>query len=690
VTSWSCATDTSGALYLGNVSSFVSQTITANVSQIGTYFISTSNNGVTFAGSGVFDATGNQNIKLNATGTPTTFGANSFSLNTSNSCTFTRYVKNNLSSNGSAVVNSYTPGTASGTIYANSAITTQSQNIIADVKTIGTYSISTLVNGVTYAASGTFTATGNQTIALQASGTPIAIGSFTATINTNPNCSFTSASLVQPTTNGTGIVSSYTIDNDRVFYVGEPLKGNWYNMGAMVTKIGTYNISKTVNGIIMTASGTFNSIGYNYIRMELAGSAISLGDYTFSTNTSIASTFNFKVVNESTKGTAIISHNPTFSPTTVYFYPNVDATGVSVNLNVNVTALGTYNISTETINNITFNASGTFTSLGSQTIKLNASGMPNNNNFYRQFLITSYWQGQGVVFESWFYRESSNGTSDISNIRLGSASGYLEINKVVSNVTQEIKVNVIQIGTYLISATKNGVTYSAAGNFTSLGEKIVTLIASGTPTVEGNNQFTLNIKPSLSFSKQVISTATIGTQVWMKKNLDIATYRNGDAIPKVTDPAIWANLTTGAYCYYNNDSATYAAVYGKLYNWYALTDPRGLDMQGWHVPSETEFGTLMTKNGGNETLGGKLKGTSLWIAPNTGATNSLSFTALPGGFRDDQGYFWAMGYKAVFGSYSKYFFTEATASLACYNDSEAALFQYGPRTSGYSVRLLKD
>ena len=690
VTSWSCATDTSGALYLGNVSSFVSQTITANVSQIGTYFISTSINGVTFAGSGVFDATGNQNIKLNATGTPTTFGANSFSLNTSNSCTFTRYVKNNLSSNGSAVVNSYTPGTASGTIYANSAITTQSQNIIADVKTIGTYSISTLVNGVTYAASGTFTATGNQTIALQASGTPIAIGSFTATINTNPNCSFTSASLVQPTTNGTGIVSSYTIDNDRVFYVGEPLKGNWYNMGAMVTKIGTYNISKTVNGIIMTASGTFNSIGYNYIRMELAGSAISLGDYTFSTNTSIASTFNFKVVNESTKGTAIISHNPTFSPTTVYFYPNVDATGVSVNLNVNVTALGTYNISTETINNITFNASGTFTSLGSQTIKLNASGMPNNINFYRQFLITSYWQGQGVVFESWFYRESSNGTSDISNIRLGSASGYLEINKVVSNVTQEIKVNVIQIGTYLISATKNGVTYSAAGNFTSLGEKIVTLIASGTPTVEGNNQFTLNIKPSLSFSKQVISTATIGTQVWMKKNLDIATYRNGDAIPKVTDPAIWANLTTGAYCYYNNDSATYAAVYGKLYNWYALTDPRGLDMQGWHVPSDWEFSTLMTKNGGNDALGGKLKATWLWIAPNTGATNSLNFTALPGGFRDDQGYFWAMGYKAVFGSYSKYFFTEATASLACYNDSEAALFNYGPKTSGYSVRLLKD
>jgi uncharacterized protein (TIGR02145 family) len=100
----------------------------------------------------------------------------------------------------------------------------------------------------------------------------------------------------------------------------------------------------------------------------------------------------------------------------------------------------------------------------------------------------------------------------------------------------------------------------------------------------------------------------------------------------------------------------------------------------------------MTKNGGNETLGGKLKatGTSLWNAPNTGATNSLSFTALPGGLRDDQGNFLNMGIEAIFGSYSKYFGTQLTASLICNNDSEAAAFQYAPRTYGYSVRLLKD
>jgi uncharacterized protein (TIGR02145 family) len=691
VTSWSCATDTSGALYLGNVSSFVTQTITANVSQVGTYYLSTSINGVTFAGSGVFDATGNQNIKLNATGTPTTFGANSFTLNTSNSCTFTRHVKNNLSSNGSAVVNSYTSGTASGTLYANSVITTQSQNIIADVKTIGTYSISTLVNGVTYAASGTFTATGNQTIVLQASGTPIAISSFTATINTNPNCSFTSTALAQPSSNGTGIVSSYTIDTyyqNTTVNVGVSSIG-YYILAANVTKLGTYNISKTINGLTFASSGTFNVLGENLITIERSGTPSAVGVYTISTNTTLSPTpWVLKSVNQSTGGTAVVSAW-TFNPANIYFYPNVDAAGATVSLTGNVTTLGTYDIDISNFNDVHLTASGTFTSLGNQTITLNASGIPSDSYFHRFIIAGSV---TGAVLNSFVYNASSNGTSVISNIRLGSSSGYLEINKVVSNVTQEIKVNVTQIGTYLISATKNGVTYSATGTFTSIGEKIVTLAASGTPTVEGNNQFTLNVTPSLSFSKQVISAITIGTQVWMKKNLDVAIYRNGDVIPKVTDPAIWADLTTGAYCYYNNDSATYAAVYGKLYNWYALVDPRGLDIQGWHVPSETEFTKLMIDNGGNETLGGKIKaaGTSLWNAPNTGATNSLSFTALPGGFRDSYGRFWNMGVQAIFGSYSNYFETETKANLECNKDSEAARFQYGPKTHGLSVRLLKD
>ena len=140
-------------------------------------------------------------------------------------------------------------------------------------------------------------------------------------------------------------------------------------------------------------------------------------------------------------------------------------------------------------------------------------------------------------------------------------------------------------------------------------------------------------------------------QIWMSKNLDVSTYRNGDIIPQVTNPAIWASLTIGAWCWYNNDSATYAATYGKLYNWYAVNDPRGLAPQGWHVPSQNEWFILGNCLGSDHNSGGRMKevGTVHWASPNTGADNSSGFAALPGGncysngiFNDlgNEGHFW--------------------------------------------------
>src|SRR4030095_15485991 len=90
---------------------------------------------------------------------------------------------------------------------------------------------------------------------------------------------------------------------------------------------------------------------------------------------------------------------------------------------------------------------------------------------------------------------------------------------------------------------------------------------------------------------------TICDQDWMVKNLDVTTYRNGDIIPEVTDPTVWAALTTGAWCYYENNS-TNGTTYGKLYNWYAVNDPRGLAPTGWHVPTDAEWTTLSTCLGG--------------------------------------------------------------------------------------------
>lgn len=89
-------------------------------------------------------------------------------------------------------------------------------------------------------------------------------------------------------------------------------------------------------------------------------------------------------------------------------------------------------------------------------------------------------------------------------------------------------------------------------------------------------------------ANQKIETVVIGNQEWTTKNLDVSKYRNGDLIPEVKDYYQWLSLTSGAWCYYNNDSNN-GVLYGKLYNWYAVNDPRGLAPEGYHIPSEKEW-----------------------------------------------------------------------------------------------------
>jgi uncharacterized protein (TIGR02145 family) len=146
--------------------------------------------------------------------------------------------------------------------------------------------------------------------------------------------------------------------------------------------------------------------------------------------------------------------------------------------------------------------------------------------------------------------------------------------------------------------------------------------------VKSSNGWVL-LTPSTAVS---LPTVVIGTQQWTDKNLDVLTYRNGDLIPQVKDSTAWAALTTGAWCYFNNDPSGYGAIYGKIYNWYAVNDPRGLAPLGWHIATSDEFETLRNALGGSAVAGGKLKtaGTGRWISPNTGATNESGFSALPG------------------------------------------------------------
>lgn len=135
------------------------------------------------------------------------------------------------------------------------------------------------------------------------------------------------------------------------------------------------------------------------------------------------------------------------------------------------------------------------------------------------------------------------------------------------------------------------------------------------------------------YDGNVYHTVFIGSQVWLKENLKTTHYNNGVPIPNVPGGASWATLTTGARCYYNNDSSAYDSVYGALYNWYAVNDTNEICPSGWHVPTDAECTAIETFLGGSFFAGGPMKeaGTAHWSAPNTGATNSSGFTGLPGG-----------------------------------------------------------
>jgi len=189
----------------------------------------------------------------------------------------------------------------------------------------------------------------------------------------------------------------------------------------------------------------------------------------------------------------------------------------------------------------------------------------------------------------------------------------------------------------------------------------------------------------------VAQDITIGTQTWAKCNLDVSTYANGDTIPQVTDPTAWTGLTTGAWCYYDNNSAN-GATYGKLYNWYAVNDPRGLAPIGYHVPTDTEWTTLTTYLGGTFVAGGKMKETGFchWASPNTNATNESGFTFLPGGNRGGDGTFG--GNKTLVGLYwSSTEYNTVSSWIRNINQTQGNIYKpTGGKIHGYSVRLIKD
>ena len=190
-----------------------------------------------------------------------------------------------------------------------------------------------------------------------------------------------------------------------------------------------------------------------------------------------------------------------------------------------------------------------------------------------------------------------------------------------------------------------------------------------------------------------LEEVTIGNQVWTSKNLDVSTYRNGDDIPQVQGQEEWENLTTGAWCYYENKTGN-GNTYGKLYNWYAVNDWRGLAPKGYHIPTDAEW-TILTTYLGTDAAA-KMKSTTSWNEDGKG-TNASGFAGLPGGKRIQDVSFIGIGAKGHWWSSS-----EVSADLAWNKRDNLAWYRYLDddggnvgrtnyyKRSGFSVRCLRD
>ena len=269
-----------------------------------------------------------------------------------------------------------------------------------------------------------------------------------------------------------------------------------------------------------------------------------------------------------------------------------------------------------------------------------------------------------------------------TNVDAGTLSGTtLKSTITGSNLTSAGTITTGVWSGTAVAIAKGGTGLTAAGT----NGQILTSTSAGTLTWTTTSTSTVFV---------FLPTVVIGTQHWMEKNLDVMTYRNGDTIPQVTSNAAWAALTTGAWCWYNNDPLN-GAIYGKLYNWYAVNDARGLAPQGWHIPTDAEWTTLGNLLGGYLVAGGKMKttGTTRWNS-STSATNESGFSGLPGGYRSNNGTFYNVGnYGDWWGA------AESSSTNAGYRDlynNNGALNRYyysfisSIRNYGFSVRCLRD
>jgi uncharacterized protein (TIGR02145 family) len=199
---------------------------------------------------------------------------------------------------------------------------------------------------------------------------------------------------------------------------------------------------------------------------------------------------------------------------------------------------------------------------------------------------------------------------------------------------------------------------------------------------------TKNTKPVPEKKIRDTTIAVIGTQKWAISNLSAGTFRNGDTIPEAKTNKEWVAAGESgkpAWCYFNNNPAN-GPKFGRLYNWYAVNDPRGLAPAGWVLPGDADWAKLTNFLGGPGAAGTKLKSLKGWIDGSNGS-NESGFNGLPGGYRVENGLFQNLGSIGTWWSSTE---SKTLTAFDHYLTQGGSLDQSStPKQRGESVRCLK-
>ena len=187
----------------------------------------------------------------------------------------------------------------------------------------------------------------------------------------------------------------------------------------------------------------------------------------------------------------------------------------------------------------------------------------------------------------------------------------------------------------------------------------------------------------------IYNTTRIGNQEWMVENLRVTKYNDTSEINQITDDMTWEGLLEGAWSYYDNDSS-HEYPYGKLYNWHSVEGGK-LCPSGWHIPTLEEWTTLTDHLGGTDLAGGRMKdvGTTYWQSPNDPASNESGFTALPSGYRSNNGTFDKVGFEGGWWS-STISSSDSAWQLQLDHLADDANYYTRAHNSGFSVRCVRD